>query len=213
MNKILPLWSDFYREEINLRKFLKRILCNIELLLIIIKNRPRSIIEVGTGTGALSSFLSWFTPFVIAIDNDKEVVKKAKKNCNLFGRNVILVVADAFNLPFKGSSFNFCFSQGFFEHFENNDIKRLIKEQTRITRRLVIFNVPSDNYSSKPFGNERLLSPKEWLNIIRIFLPSKLYSMKSRYCRIDIEAFKYLIIKRIWRGYFEEIVYISKRFS
>lgn len=203
-------WQEFYGETINAKKFIRRVLCNLELIFLIIKRSPSAVIEIGTGTSALSAFISWFLPTVIAIDNDKEVLQRAKLNCKVFGRNVNFVVADALYMPFKNESVSLCFSQGFFEHFQDKEINELLKEQIRVSREAILFNIPSDRYPSKPFGNERLLSPKEWLKIIKANSSIKSVFVQIRYCLIDVEAFKYLIIKRKWRGFFEIIGIIKK---
>ncbi len=198
-------WREFYKETVTFKKFLKRILCNLELIFLIIKRMPRSVVEIGTGTGALSAFISWFLPTVVAIDNDKEVLKNAKNNCKIFGRKINFVAADAFALPFKDSVFSLCFSQGFFEHFQDNEIRNLIKEQLRVFKEIIIFNVPSDKYPVKPFGNERLLSPSSWHEIILSSFSLKSFSLQVRYCRIDIEAIKYFLTTGKWLGFFEII--------
>lgn len=203
-------WQEFYKETLSTKKFLKRIICNLEMIVLIIKHMPPSVVEIGTGTGALSAFISWFLPLVIAIDNDKEVLKKAKINCRTFGRKVHLVVADAFCLPFKNDSVSLCFSQGFFEHFSNKQINILLNEQIRVARNEILFNIPSDRYPVKPFGNERLSPPEKWRKIIKSSLSIKSVNIKIRYCRIDAEAFKYFIIKRKWHGFFGILGVIKK---
>ncbi len=204
------LWREFYKERLNIIKFTKRIICNIELIFLIIKHLPQSVIEIGTGTGALSAFISWFLPTVIAIDNDKEVLKRAKINCKRYGRKVNFVVADAFNLPFKDNATMICFSQGFFEHFQNEEIKKLISEQIRVCRKFILFNVPSDRYPVKPFGNERLMPPLEWEKIVQLNSLKKRFVSKIRYSKIDVEAIKYLFIKKRWQGFFEIVGIIKK---
>jgi len=213
MNAGELLWREFYKDKLTIMKFVKRIMCNIELIFLIIKQFPLSVIEIGTGTGALSAFISWFLPTVIAIDNDKEVLKRAKLNCKKFGRKVNLVVADAFNLPFKNNTTAICFSQGFFEHFKDEEINKLISEQLRVCRKFILFNVPSDRYPVKPFGNERLMHPLEWGKIIQSNSLKKRFVSKIRYSKIDIEAIKYFFVKRKWQGFFEIIGVIKKQFE
>lgn len=204
-----PSWREFYKETVTFKKFLKRIMCNLELIFLIIKRMPRSVVEIGTGTGALSAFISWFLPTVVAIDNDKEVLKNAKNNCKIFGRKINFVAADAFALPFKDSVFSLCFSQGFFEHFQDNEIRNLMMEQLRVSKQIIIFNVPSDKYPVKPFGNERLLSPSNWHKIILSSLSIKSFRTQVRYCRVDIEAFKYFFTTKKWHGFFEIIGFLK----
>jgi SAM-dependent methyltransferase len=131
----------------------------------IIKNKPQSVVEIGTGRGLHAIFLSLFIPKVIGIDAEKKLVKNAKRlNKKLHGRAEFLLM-DAFNLGFKERSSSICCSQGFFEHFSDNGINALIKEQIRLSE-LVIFSVPSSYYPTKNKGDERLMSDQEWRLII-----------------------------------------------
>ena len=76
--------------------------------------------------------------------------------------------ADAFNLPFDDDSFDVCFSQGFLEHFSDDDIRKLLREQLRVSRK-VLFSVPSFWYPRQDFGDERLMKKEDWLRILSEF--------------------------------------------
>jgi ubiquinone/menaquinone biosynthesis C-methylase UbiE len=80
--------------------------------------------------------------------------------------------ADAFNLPFDDDSFDVCFSQGFFEHFADDDIRKLLWEQLRVSRK-VLFSVPSFWYPRQDFGDERLMKKEDWLRILSEFKVEK----------------------------------------
>jgi ubiquinone/menaquinone biosynthesis C-methylase UbiE len=68
---------------------------------------------------------------------------------------------DAFHLGFPDDFFDAAFSQGFFEHFSEEEIALLLEEQTRVARHVVI-SVPNHAYRVRDFGNERLLSRQQW---------------------------------------------------
>jgi ubiquinone/menaquinone biosynthesis C-methylase UbiE len=76
------------------------------------------------------------------------------------------VEADAFSLPFPAQSFDVAFTAGFFEHFSDDEIGRLLSEQLRVARR-VVFSVPNAAYPSRDFGNERLMSRAQWDALLR----------------------------------------------
>ncbi|MCK4518549.1 MAG: methyltransferase domain-containing protein [Candidatus Omnitrophica bacterium] len=131
----------------------------------ILMNRPKKALEVGCGTGSQSIFLSHFVSEVCGVDKDEELIGLAKKLRGKRNKKTKFVHGDAFNLPLKDKSFDLCFSQGFFEHFSDAEIISLCNEQLRVADK-IIFSVPSDNYFCKDFGNERLLSPQRWENIL-----------------------------------------------
>ncbi|MCK4353363.1 class I SAM-dependent methyltransferase [candidate division WOR-3 bacterium] len=206
----LSKWGNYYKKPLTFYTFFKRMFCHLEFLYKVIIYSGHKSIEIGMGAGAHSSFLSWFSPCVIGLEYDKSVLSVAKKNIQRFGRHVLLVNADAFNLPFKSNSFDLCFSQGFFEHFEGEKCCELLKEQTSIGK-IVIFSVPSDNYPKKDFGNERLLSPKYWLEIINTSINSKILKARVRYSFLDIESLKYSLIKRCKKKPFHMLALISRK--
>jgi len=175
-------WSTYYSNFSRL-KTIRNNFVHSYYLFKILKEKPKSVLEVGCGTGSQSSLLSYFIKDVYAIDNNVKVIKMAK-NLNK-GRNgrVKYIYADAFNLPFENNRFDLCFSQGFFEHFSNKEILSLCKEQLRVAN-MLFFSVPSDNYFGKDFGNERLLSPKEWYEILHKF--SNDYKIDIRYYLFDL---------------------------
>ena len=140
----------------------------------IIKRRPQSILEVGTGRGLHAIFLSYFSPKVIGIDTQEGLVKKAMRLNTKFRGRVRFLTMDAFYMGFEDQSFSVCCSQGFFEHFSNSDIQALIKEQLRVARS-VIFSVPSCYHPFKDMGDERLLGLEEWREILNIYLAKGFY--------------------------------------
>lgn len=159
-----PSWLDMIASLINHQRYLREI----------IKSKPQSILEVGTGRGLHAIFLSYFMPRVIGIDIEETLIKKAiELNRKFRGRAQFLTI-DAFHMGFKDRSFSVCCSQGFFEHFSNSDIQALTKEQLRLARS-VIFSVPSHNYPVKNIGDERLIGPKEWSEILKDYLVKIFY--------------------------------------
>ena len=92
----------------------------------------------------------------------------AGQNSAYLNGKVIFQIADAHNLPFNNDSFDLCFSQGFFEHFDDEDIIKLIQEQLRVAK-VIIFSVPTFWYPIQDFGDERLMKKEEWLEILSQF--------------------------------------------
>ncbi len=130
------------------------------------------MLEVGSGSSALSIFLSHLGYKIMSIDNDKGVLDTARENNARLNGRVAFKKADACNLPFEDNCFDVCFSQGFFEHFDDDNIRKLLKEQLRVTN-VVVFSVPTFWYPSPDFGDERLMKKEDWLEILSEFKVDK----------------------------------------
>jgi SAM-dependent methyltransferase len=128
-------------------------------------------LEVGTGTSMLSSLVSKFCETVVSVDANADVLHTAAQFVSAVRSHVRLVQADAFFLPFADESFDVVFSQGFLEHFGDADVRRLIDEQLRVAR-LVLVSVPSAFYPHLGrrgpglIGNERLMGSRRWRSIL-----------------------------------------------
>ena len=171
-------WGEFYNQETSLKSFLGNFYSH-EYFQEIINRNPRKILEIGSGTGVMSIFLSHLGYDVTSIDNSNDVLKLAAENQKKFNGNVNFIFADGFNLPFEDNSFGICTHQGLFEHFNNEDIKKLTDEQLRVCTKAVIISVPNKNYPEKDVGNERLISSKAWLKLFKDFYPNKKISIKE----------------------------------
>jgi len=123
------------------------------------------ILEVGSGTGVLAWPLAQAGVLVTSLDNDKEILAMAEDNCKLLGANIELVFGDGFALPYPDNSFKLAYSHGLLEHFSDEDIHRLIKEQLRVAE-VVVVGVPLKGCTGAAFGNERWLTVEEWENIL-----------------------------------------------
>ncbi len=161
-------WEQYYKERsLSLERYINNI-WDHKPLLIEVASGGGNILEVATGTGNLSIFLSHLGYNVVSIDNNDGVLRIAQQNNGNFKGRVTFKKADAFNLPFDDDSFDVCFSQGFFEHFADDDIRKLLREQLRVSM-IVLFSVPSFGYPRQDFGDERLMKKGDWLRILSEF--------------------------------------------
>lgn len=203
-------WTDFYGRPLTFKRYLWRIVNHLDFLYNIIQYKPRKVLEIGIGTAAHSFFINNFVPFVVGIDNDLNIIKFAKYSNRCRGKDVKFLVADAFNLPFKENSFSLCFSQGFFEHFNDIETNNLVNEQLRVANS-TIFSIPSKNYESKDFGNEKLLTKKEWLQLLISGGKKRQFVINVKYSFTGLRLIGFFILHRYCIGALEVIAFIKKR--
>ena len=158
-------WEAFNGAELTWYRHMRNVLHHIPMLRTIWQLRPKRVLEVGTGTGSHSIFLSYFLPQVLSIDLSRPLIERClQHNRRLRGRAHFSAM-DGFRLAFPDGAFDVAFSQGLLEHFEGEEIARLLDEQTRVAQ-YVVFSVPNRSYGVRDFGDERLLSREEWEDLL-----------------------------------------------
>ncbi len=152
------------------------------------------LLETGVGSGDMSIFFSLLGYNVTSIDNDPGVLANVKsRDLIKKAKSLKMLQQDAFDLSFKEKEFNLTFSQGFFEHFSDDDIVKLIAEQIRVSRK-VVFSVPSFWYRRKDFGNERLLQLEDWQRILKNFNVTRSFYYSFARKRILVKPLQICIV-------------------
>ena len=161
-------WGHYYDFELTWRVHLSwLVLGHWSMLWRILARRPKRILEVGAGTGSHSIFLSYFCSNLVSVDISEDVLRRAHANNARFHGRVDYRLGDAFDLhEFRDGEFDVVYSQGFFEHFDDASIERLVGEQLRVGRRVFV-SVPNACYGRQDFGNERLMTREEWDGLFR----------------------------------------------
>lgn len=160
-------WHSYYHE-LSISEYLSNLYGQRDFLVKVVDETPAggTVLEVGTGTGSMSIWLSQLGLRVTALDQDTQVLALAKTHNRKFGGQVSeWKEGDAFHLPFPDASFDTVFHQGLLEHFNNDEIKLLLEEQLRVASK-VIFSVPNNLYPTKDYGNERLMSARSWRSLL-----------------------------------------------
>ncbi|OGO50366.1 MAG: hypothetical protein A2148_12380 [Chloroflexi bacterium RBG_16_68_14] len=158
-------WEAYYAPELTWYRHLRNVLHHLPMFRALRKLRPGRVLEVGAGSGSHSIFVSYFCPHVVSIDFSRPLIERCvHHNQKLRGRAHFLAM-DAFQLAFPDRAFDVVFSQGFFEHFSDEEISRLLAEQSRVARRVVL-SVPNRSYAVRDFGDERLLSREAWEELL-----------------------------------------------
>jgi len=181
-------WGDYYKnKDLRLPEFLSNLNRHaqfIEKIASLAENK--SILEVGIGSGSMSLFFSWMGFHVTGIDNSESIINQAQTLIDKYGnKNIVnFIKTDAFNLRFEHCQFDVAFSQGFFEHFNDSEIKTLIEQQLFCSK-YVALSIPSLWYPNKDFGDERLMKLESWENILSNYsiIDSFYYSQTKRHIR------------------------------
>lgn len=126
------------------------------------------IMEAGCGSAALAAYLASKGYPVYGLDIDRNMLKLAKRVSAQFGsaNRIKFIEGSVLSLPRLGK-FEVIFSNGVFEHFQDEQITRILKQQLRAARH-VVFSVPSDffNDEQRQYGNERFMSRHLWRKLI-----------------------------------------------
>jgi SAM-dependent methyltransferase len=103
----------------------------------------KKIIELGCGFGYSSVPLSALGFEVTSVDKDHEVLLAIRENAKKYGKNMKVVESDIFQLKelYKKDSFDACISGGLLEHFNIEEIRKLIEIQLYLAP-VVIADIP-----------------------------------------------------------------------
>jgi len=180
-------WSEYDKWSFSI---IKDVLAHLQFLMYcVLFGLNKKTLEIGSGTGLQSCFISYFGIEVISIDRDVKVAKMASKVSRYYNsKDVSFVVADARYLPFKNKTFGLSFSQGLLEHLNNETIEEIVLEAKNTVNGKILFSVPSINFPEQSFGNERLMYPGDWKAILFQF------KVKSKYYTFDFESIKNSLI-------------------
>jgi glycosyltransferase involved in cell wall biosynthesis len=172
-----PSWGEFYKKHILTKEIAQSYNdAHKELFWLIRGFYPETIIESGTGQGGMAAWLTWdeqkilggeptsvHPKRVVAVDNDKDVLKLAKINMKLLEGKAEVVDENIFEDETKA---DLIFSQGVLEHFSDDELIRLINHQLKQAP-VLVHSVPNDHYGKLDYGNERLLSDEYYYRLLR----------------------------------------------
>ncbi|MEK7556694.1 MAG: hypothetical protein AAB538_01835, partial [Patescibacteria group bacterium] len=104
----------------------------------------------------------------------------------VLGSSITIQKADASSLAgiFEKQEFVVAFSGGVLEHYTDDAIIKILKEELRVAQ-YVVFTVPIGSKRNEKYFNDsifrRLLPPKEWQRILEGFNVKKFEKIRSRH--------------------------------
>lgn len=173
-------WGELYQKDVdkkggNLPYVLGKINKKKKLINLIKKYTNKSVIECGSGTSVVSIYLASLGYEVTAVDIEDDVIRLSKElakdyyntleDCN---PKLNFEKKSIFKLGYPKDSFDVAFSNGVLEHFTDDEIIEIIKQQL-FTAKITIVGIPTKYFSPKEakYGNERVLEISNWKKLIR----------------------------------------------
>lgn len=170
-------WYEVYLKDIekkgNLELYVKDKIKNKKVLIDLIQKYSinKKIIESGSGTGVLSTYMASLNFDVIGIDIDQNILKLSKKiSKNYHSKNKpVFIKKSIFELNYSNNEFDVSFSNGVLEHFSDDEIIKTLKQQMKIAK-YVIFGIPTKYFkqSEAMYGDERYMNFSFWRNLVKL---------------------------------------------
>ncbi len=120
-------------------------------------NDSKSILEVGSGSGFLTSFFQNQKLDSFGMDRSIMPLHVAKEKFNV--KN--LIQGDMFHIPYKSNSFDVVWNEGVLEHFKFPKNLEACKEMVRVSKKYVIIAVPN-KYTIWPIRKTLLKIIGKW---------------------------------------------------
>ena len=168
-------WYEVYLKNIEkkgtLENYVDDKIKNKKVLINLIKkySKNNKLIESGSGTGVLSTYMASLGYDVTGIDIDKDILKLSKKIAKNYNskNKPNFQIKSIFELDYKKNNFDVSFSNGVLEHFTNEQIINTLKQQMKIAK-IVIFGIPTKYFNQEEamYGDERYMSYKFWRSLI-----------------------------------------------
>jgi SAM-dependent methyltransferase len=128
-------------------------------------DREKTILELGSGSGATARILVDMGYTLVASDVDEEVVKRLRAASYFPETRLRVDQVDMLNIKYENKSYGTIIHQGLLEHFSDDMISKTLKEQARVAD-WVVFDVPNDRDNEQHYGDERFLSLNQWKKLI-----------------------------------------------
>lgn len=169
-------WYEVYLKDIEkkgtLSNYVYDKIKNKKKLVNLIKkySKNNKVIECGSGTGIISTYISSLGYDVTSVDIDSKILNLAIDISKEYESELKpkFIKKSIFNLDFDTDEFDVSFSNGVLEHFSDEEIINTLKQQMRISK-VVIFGIPTKYFSKSEamYGDERYMDYSFWRKIIK----------------------------------------------
>lgn len=122
------------------------------------------LLEAGCGSGRTAMLFSDMGYRTIALDLSHDLLARISP-ARAFLPGLELTRADLSRLPFKEKRFTVAYSFGVLEHFDPPEIIRLLVEQRRVARYVVV-DIPNDRCQKQCYGDERFYSDDQFTELM-----------------------------------------------
>lgn len=166
-------WSnifDHYQQDIRHAYYIRAVL-NV---------RERNLLEIAAGSFRDMGALNKWGYNCYGIDLSPVSVAKSKEYFSDYADRIFKM--DAFNLQFKDNTFDLSFHNGFWNYFEDNDIKKLLAEQARVTKYRVVATV-HNKHNPQFVDYFNRMSEKDPLYKLRFFEVDEMVELMRTACR------------------------------
>ncbi len=129
--------------------------------------KPARLLDVGSGPGWSDLYLSALGYSVTGVDNEPALVELARARAEKLNVAAEFHCADAFDLGEFHGKFDLAFSCGVLEHFDREVTVKLLQEQSRCAK-YVLIQIPT-RYTAQtaPITDERIYTINELADIVK----------------------------------------------
>jgi precorrin-6B methylase 2 len=187
----MKTWYDFYSDRMNDR-YLEHVKTKYDVFISLVADSiPASgvAVEAGCGAGNVSRILCERRPDVNFhfLDNDVQMIGLTKKNLSQLGYPNYRVQykdidPDAYDSLLSDTIYppgaDVIYAHGVIEHYSDERIRRIIAAQVAAAKVAVVHYVPSYKYVTPSFGDERLMTKEQWIEVAS---PDTIYYFNDEY--------------------------------
>ncbi len=169
-------WYEVYLKDIEKKKTLDYYvddkIRNKKVLINLIKkySKNNKLLEAGSGTGVLSTYMASLDFDVTGIDIDKDILGLSRKIAKSYPskNKPKFIKKSIFELDYDDNYFDASFSNGVLEHFNDDEIIDTLKQQMRVSK-YVIFGIPTKYFNREEamYGDERYMDYTFWRDLIK----------------------------------------------
>lgn len=202
-------WFEYYKK--NKAVTISNLFLHWPYLFRLISQLPKNLLEIGCGPADHSIVLKYIMPFakISVLDNDPKIIAslriKYKNKIDNFYFSDITKKEEIKKLKLKKNEYDFIYSQGLMEHFENEDFIKIIKNLLPYSNKM-LHSVPSESYPTRDFGNE-ILRNRNQLNKLLNSIEGINFQIVRYFPDIGLRT-KIVRIKRFNLNFLEKIFFL-----